>query len=203
LLFHLRNASGVYHPDLFVGHKGAPMQRVTTALLPWCMANFSRTMLCLCVLHSSTLFAPAHAAATDMTLQLFWNAPTMNRDGSPLQDLAGYKLYYGESSGTYTTTIDVGNLTTYTLQGLEVGHTYYIAVSAYDAAGNESALSAELIIVMTPTGAREQVNTPPVHRQADTFAATPPGEKPARKQKRAKEQTEPSKVRRLTPESAR
>jgi fibronectin type 3 domain-containing protein len=138
-----------------------------------------------------------------MTLQLFWNAPTVNRDSSPLQDLAGYKLYYGESSGNYTTSIDVGKPTTYTLQGLEVGHTYYIAVSAYDTAGNESVLSTELIIVMTPTGAREQVNPPPVRQQADTFVSTPQSEKPSRKQKGAKEKTESSKVRRQMQESAR
>jgi hypothetical protein len=138
-----------------------------------------------------------------MTLQLFWNAPTMNRDGSPLQDLAGYKLYYGESSGNYTASLDVGKPTTYTLQGLEVGHTYYIAVSAYDTAGNESALSAELIIVMTPTGPQTQVSTPPVRPQADTSASIPQSEKSFRKQKRAKEQTKPSKTRRQTEELAR
>ena len=179
------------------------MQRVTTAFLPWCMTIFSRTMLCLCVLYVSTFYSLAQAASPDMTLQLFWNAPTMNRDSSPLQDLAGYKLYYGESSGNYTTSIDVGTPTTYTLQGLEVGHTYYIAVSAYDTAGNESGLSTELIIVMTPTGAREQVNTPPVRQQADTFVSAPQSEKPSRKQKRAKEKTESSKVRRQMQESAR
>jgi hypothetical protein len=138
-----------------------------------------------------------------MTLQLFWDAPTMNRDSSPLQDLAGYKLYYGESSGKYTTPIDVGKSATYTLQGLEVGHTYYIAVSAYDTAGNESALSAELIIVMTATGPQEQLSTPPVRRQADISASTPQSEKSSRKQKRAKEKTGPSKARRQTQESAR
>jgi hypothetical protein len=138
-----------------------------------------------------------------MTLQLFWNAPTVNRDSSPLQDLAGYKLYYGESSGNYTTSIDVGTPTTFTLQGLKVGHTYYIAVSAYDTAGNESVLSTELIIVMTPTGAREQINPPLVRQPADTVVSTPQSEKPSRKQKRAKEKTEPSKVRRQTQESAR
>ena len=179
------------------------MQRGTTAFFPWFMALFSRTMLCACVLYVSLLCSPTQAATTDMTLQLFWNAPTTNRDGSPLQDLAGYKLYYGESSGNYTASIDVGKPTTYTLQGLEVGHTYYIAVSAYDTGGNESALSAELTIVMTSTGPQEQVNTPPVRRQADTSVSTPQNDKSSRKQKRAKEQTKPSKTRRQKEELAR
>jgi hypothetical protein len=97
----------------------------------------------------------------------------------------------------------VGTPTTYTLQGLKVGHTYYIAVSAYDTAGNESTLSTELIIVITPTGAREQVNPPLVRQQADTVVSTPQSEKPSRKQKGAKEKTESSKVRRQRQESAR
>jgi fibronectin type III domain protein len=179
------------------------MHRGTTTFLPWFMAIFSRPMLCVCVLYVSTLCSLTQATTTGMTLQLFWNAPTMNRDSSPLQDLAGYKLYYGESSGKYTTPIDVGTPTTYTLQGLEVGHTYYIAVSAYDTAGNESALSAELIIVMTPAGPQEQVSTPLVRRQADTPVSTPQSEKAARKQKRAKEKTGLSKTRRQKEESAR
>jgi hypothetical protein len=179
------------------------MQRGTTAFLSWFRAIFSRPMLCVCVLYSSTLYSLTQAATTDMTLQLFWNAPTTNRDSSPLQDLAGYKLYYGESSGNYTTSVDVGKPTTYTLPGLEVGHTYYMAVSAYDTAGNESALSAELIIVMTPTGPREQVSTPPVRRQADTSVSALHRDKSARKQKRAKEQTEASKARRQKKELTR
>jgi hypothetical protein len=179
------------------------MQRGTTAFLPWCMAIFSRTLLCVWMIYVGNLFSPTPAATADMAVQLFWNAPSTNRDSSLLQDLAGYRLYYGESSSTYTTSIDVGKPTTYTLQGLEVGHTYYIAVSAYDTAGNESALSAELIIVITPTGAREQISTPPVHRQADTSMSPPRRDQSSRQQKRAKEQTESSKARRQMQELAR
>jgi len=74
---------------------------------------------------------------------LTWIPPTTNTDGSPLTDLSGYKLYYGTTSGSYSTTIDVGNVTTYTLTNLAYG-TYYFSVMAYDTAGNHSVNSNEV-----------------------------------------------------------
>jgi hypothetical protein len=69
--------------------------------------------------------------------QLGWNADS----GS----VAGYDVYYGLSSGNYTTNLDVGNTTTTTLQNLS-SPTYYIAVTAYDGNKNQSARSPELVI---------------------------------------------------------
>jgi hypothetical protein len=71
---------------------------------------------------------------------LTWDAPTTNVDGSPLTDLAGYKVYYGTTSGNYSTSIDVGNQTTYTVTGLGTG-TFYFAITAYDTSGYESGYS--------------------------------------------------------------
>ena len=62
---------------------------------------------------------------------LTWVAPTTNADGTPLTDLAGYKIYYGTSSGVYSVIIDVGNITTYKIDNLSPG-TYYFSVTAYD-----------------------------------------------------------------------
>ena len=73
---------------------------------------------------------------------LAWNAPTTNTDGTLLTDLAGYKIYYGTSSGNYTSVIDVGNATTYTASNLSSG-AYYFAVTSYDISGTESAYSNE------------------------------------------------------------
>ena len=56
----------------------------------------------------------------------------------------GYKVYYGTKSVTnentvkYDKNIDVGNVLQYIVGGLQNGETYYFAVTAYDAAGNES-----------------------------------------------------------------
>ena len=77
------------------------------------------------------------------SIALSWNAPTQNEDGSPLTDLAGYKVYYGTSSNNYTHEIDVGNVTSINLSNLAPG-TYYFRLAAYDQSGNESDPSNEI-----------------------------------------------------------
>ena len=72
-------------------------------------------------------------------VELSWDAPTTNTDGTLLKDLAGYKLYYGQASKKYDSVIDVGNSTSHTLFGLMAGNTYFFAVRAYDFSGKESA----------------------------------------------------------------
>jgi fibronectin type 3 domain-containing protein len=61
--------------------------------------------------------------------------------------VAGYRVYWGTSSGSYSQShgagINTGSATSYTVTGLTVGRTYYFAVTAYDAVGNESAFSGE------------------------------------------------------------
>jgi F5/8 type C domain/Bacterial TSP3 repeat len=58
--------------------------------------------------------------------------------------LAGYKLYYGYASGQYSFNVNVGNTTTASLSGLDQSKVYYVAVTAYDTAGNESDFSNEV-----------------------------------------------------------
>ena len=62
-------------------------------------------------------------------------------------DLAGYKVYVGTASGVYTTTIDVGKVTTYTVTGLQPGNTYYFVVTAYNLSGFESGYSNEVSVI--------------------------------------------------------
>jgi hypothetical protein len=71
----------------------------------------------------------------------------MNTDGSSLTGLAGYKVYYGTSSGFYTTVIDAGNVTAYTINNIASG-TYYFAITAYDTSGNESDFSDEVVKIV-------------------------------------------------------
>ncbi len=59
-------------------------------------------------------------------------------------DLAGYKIYYDISPGTYGSSVDVGDTTEYELQGLTNDVTYYICVSSYDAFLNEGDKSSEI-----------------------------------------------------------
>ena len=66
-------------------------------------------------------------------------------------ELVGYKLCYGTSSGQYSTQLDVGNVTTYTVASVSAG-TYYFAVKAYGIGGLESAFSNEVSTTVSSTG---------------------------------------------------
>ena len=61
---------------------------------------------------------------------------------SPL--VAGYMVYYGPAAGNYTSSIDVGNLTSYTVPNLVEGTTYHFATTAYDAAHTQSGYSNDV-----------------------------------------------------------
>ena len=84
--------------------------------------------------------APAPAPAPTQA-QLTWSA-------SSSSDVVGYRVYWGTASGSYVQSrgagVNTGAATSYTVGGLTVGQTYYFAVTAYDAAGNESAFSGEV-----------------------------------------------------------
>jgi hypothetical protein len=89
-----------------------------------------------------------NGSGSNVSGALVWDAPVSNTDGSPATDVAGYKIYYGTVSGTYTGSIDAGNTTSIPLATLAasvpVPGLYYIAVTAYDTAGNESVYSNEI-----------------------------------------------------------
>jgi hypothetical protein len=69
---------------------------------------------------------------------------TLAWDPVSASELAGYKIYYGFSSGTYQWVRDVGNVTTATLSSLTAGTTYYSAATAYNTSGIESHYSNEV-----------------------------------------------------------
>lgn len=94
--------------------------------------------------------------ATEGEITLAWDSTT---DPS----VAGYKIYYGTVSravsGSYERSTDVGmatqtqtssNTASYTLRGLTMGRTYYIAITAYDKTHVESNFSNEVNGVAQP-----------------------------------------------------
>jgi hypothetical protein len=83
------------------------------------------------------------AVGTD-SVTLTWTPPTENTDGSPLLDLAGYRIRYGAESGNYTASIELDNpgLVTYVIDGLLPGE-YYFVISAFSSSRAESAYSNE------------------------------------------------------------
>ena len=89
------------------------------------------------LLHLSSGYA--HSAQTTLA----WDPP-VNTDGTPFTSFSGYKLFVGNASRSYTQTIDVGNTTTYALNNLSDGSTYFFAVADYDSSGNQSGYSNEV-----------------------------------------------------------
>lgn len=75
----------------------------------------------------------------EKTVTISWDANIEN-------DLSGYKIYYGTSSGNYNNVIDVGNTTLFYVSSLVGGKTYFFVVTAYDFSNNESEFSEETSI---------------------------------------------------------
>ncbi len=91
------------------------------------------------------IFFLASANALAGNVKFTWNASTSSGVG-------GYKLYYGQSSKSYSSNIDVGNTTSYTISGLTDGGTYFFALKAYNTAKSiESSYSNEVSATVSAT----------------------------------------------------
>lgn len=73
---------------------------------------------------------------------LSWVPPTENVDGTPIANLAGYRIRYGTSADALSLTVEVANpgVASYVIENLTPA-TWYFRVAAYTAAGVESDLS--------------------------------------------------------------
>jgi hypothetical protein len=78
------------------------------------------------------------------SVTLSWDPPTTNADGSPLTDLASYRIYYGTTSGNYPNVRTVSNpgMATFVVDNLVPG-AYVFVITALDTSSNESARSNE------------------------------------------------------------
>jgi hypothetical protein len=81
-------------------------------------------------------------AASGGWASLKWVAPTQNVDGTPLVNLAGYRIRYGLAENALTQSVEIPDprVTSATLEKLGPG-TWHFAVKAYTSANVESALS--------------------------------------------------------------
>ena len=79
------------------------------------------------------------------TALLSWIPPTENTDGSSLTDLAGYKIRYGTSSGSYSHIITINNpgITSYLVENLASADWYFV-VTSFNSTGKESNYSGEV-----------------------------------------------------------
>jgi hypothetical protein len=111
------------------------------------------------------LFA-AVAQAAQVTLA--WNPNTET-------NLAGYKLNYGTASGSFSTVVDVGKVTTYTIANLADGKTYYFAATAYNTSGGSSGYSNQVTYTTpatTPTNGSPTTPSAPSGPTSAAVAAT-------------------------------
>ena len=87
-------------------------------------------------------------------------------------NIAGYKIYYGVASRTYSHTNNVGNVTNATISSLIGGTVYYFAATAVDTSGLESDFSAEVVYTNPVASAPKIVLSSPVSGANYTAPAT-------------------------------
>jgi Fibronectin type III domain len=156
---HYGDVSGAYPSAFDVGNG-------TSAVIPGLQDGtvyyFAVTAYNLSRLESNNSNEVSHKtpASGAQNVTLAWNA-------SADTGVAGYTLRYGNGSGVYTSSIDVANNTTASVPGLQRGATYYIIVTAYNSARQESDPSNEVVyqvpVVSHITGPSLQV-TPGTRR---------------------------------------
>ncbi len=119
--------------------------------------------------HKLTLYYPTNIhlvplilfAALVIFIQPAWSASvtiSWNRNQEP--DIAGYVIYWRtEDEKAYSHSKVISDTAHYpversfTLEGLEAGHTYYFAITAFDLANQESEFSDEIIKTIADEGA--------------------------------------------------
>jgi hypothetical protein len=83
------------------------------------------------------------APVTNGSANLSWTAPTTNIDGTPLTNLSGYVIYYGNSATSMTQSVQITDpaTTSTVISGLTSG-TWYFDIEAVNSANVESPASA-------------------------------------------------------------
>lgn len=99
----------------------------------------SRLALLLVFVWASLAFgASGHGPVT-----LAWDAVTQDTNGNATT-IAFYNVRWGTVSGQESTGTSAGNVTQFTIQGLDVSQLWYFVVTAVDDQGRESANSNEV-----------------------------------------------------------
>lgn len=95
------------------------------------------------------------------SLQVFAGDVSLAWDPSTSEGVVGYKVHHGGAPGSYDSFHTVTNQTAYTVTGLAAG-TYFFAVTAFDANGNESGYSNEVSTVVADMAPTQTTGTDPV-----------------------------------------
>jgi hypothetical protein len=99
------------------------------------LTNGTGTVIACPVPTSTPGPTPPVLSGTSATLS--WNETSSD-------PVVSFNMYVGTTSGVYAAPINIGNVLTYTLMGLNPSTTYFVAVTALDAAGKESLKSNEV-----------------------------------------------------------
>lgn len=91
---------------------------------------------------TSPAYSISVVSAASGSAQLSWIPPTQRTDGSALTNLAGYRIYYGQSQTNLnqSVTINSAGVTSYVVDQLTPA-TWFFAAAAIDSNGVESSLS--------------------------------------------------------------
>lgn len=130
------------------------------------MKNRTSSVFCIFLVIYLAIFAwYGLAAAADRGIEFEWE-----HDGV---DLAGFRLYYGLASGSYTNTVDIAYEVNadpaapanawvskdFRIEAPADAQTiYYFAMTAFDAAGNESDFSNEISVLIDFKGPNKVFN---------------------------------------------
>jgi hypothetical protein len=95
-----------------------------------------------CTGPSGNALASVTIEVLDKTLR--WQAPTENVDGSPLTDLAGYRVHWGTASRSYGSQVTLNDPTVTEWEADIPPGSYFFALTAFDVDGSESGYSNEV-----------------------------------------------------------
>ena len=141
---------GIFHKGQIARFKPSPSNEIT-----------GRRFACL---NKAVKFLAATAAVVSCCLASQAQTVTLGWTASTSVGVTGYRLYWGGASHSYTLSTNAGLLTQVTVPSPAPGATNYYAVTAYTAAGLESAYSTEISYAAPATN-----NRPPP--SSLTFAA--------------------------------
>lgn len=106
----------------------------------------STTYTLTCTNGEANALATVTVEVLDKTIR--WQAPALNEDGSPVTDLAGYVVYWGEESRAYSGSHRIEAPAVTEWRADIARGVYYFAMTAFDAEGNESDYSNELLMTI-------------------------------------------------------